>query len=65
MTSKTYSVVILGELSVGKSALCKSFFHNGLLGHNECGYDDPSCNEEIENVVNKRTMSRRFFFVRN
>uniref|UniRef100_H2XPR0 GTP-binding protein RAD-like n=1 Tax=Ciona intestinalis TaxID=7719 RepID=H2XPR0_CIOIN len=38
-----HSVVILGELSVGKSALCRKYFRTGIeegLGEELCDYDD-------------------------
>jgi len=38
--SQIHCVVILGELSVGKSALCRKFFHTGIPGHGTCDYDD-------------------------
>nr|XP_002128442.1 GTP-binding protein REM 1-like isoform X1 [Ciona intestinalis] len=43
MTSQLHSVVILGELSVGKSALCRKYFRTGIeegLGEELCDYDD-------------------------
>lgn len=49
---ETYCVVIIGELSVGKSALCRSFFENGKRNstpHSHTNYIDNEVDEETAN----------------
>ena len=65
--SVPYSVVILGELNVGKSALCRNFFRSGLTGGpekkrktvDECGdelFDEPA----EESAKNRKYIESRF-----
>jgi len=51
-TMETYCVVIIGELSVGKSALCRSFFESGKRNctpHSPTNYVENEVDEETPN----------------